>query len=157
MQGLRDTWNWLSNTGSMPRWAELLGIVATAGAAFLALVTIIQAKRQAQRSADALIRERRIDFELGVLVDVLELVESSSSSMAGRDARVRAFARTLGMDAVPLLRAATHLDTTEAGKALSRQLLASKAHTTDLDHMREPVIDELVSAIEQRVSERGDR
>jgi hypothetical protein len=53
-------------------WLNVAATIATVGAAVLALLTIRDSRRQAQRSAANLVRERRIDYELGLLKELAE-------------------------------------------------------------------------------------
>ena len=53
-------------------WLDVLGILATVAAAGLAAFALIQTRRESRRAGEALIRERRIDFELGLLKEMTE-------------------------------------------------------------------------------------
>jgi hypothetical protein len=90
--------------------------VATAAAAVFAAWTIRQAKKQAQRSAAALVRERRIDWELGLLKEIAEAAEGDDSwhSQLGL--------RLLGDKRLPILRAAVGMETTPEAKQFVTEL-----------------------------------
>ena len=75
-------------TGGPSLWDEIVG-TATGVAALLAAYAIVQTKRQSDHNAKALVRERRIDFELTVLRDILETMRPlyPASTSAARDRR----------------------------------------------------------------------
>jgi hypothetical protein len=57
---------------------NVIGVVATVGAAVLAYLSIRQTGIQSEKSARALIRERRIDFELDVLKEMAEILRAGT-------------------------------------------------------------------------------
>lgn len=88
---------------SIPVWLEYANAIATSAAALLAAGTVVQSSRSSNENQKALIRERRIDFELDVLADLAEL-NTGSSNMAMRDARMKARAAMLAPEVIPVTR-----------------------------------------------------
>jgi hypothetical protein len=87
--------------------------VATAAAAVFAAWTIRQAKKQAERSAADLVRERRIDWELGLLKELAQEAEGDVNVPGGgvRQGLLLRL-RLLGDKRLPTLRAAIGMETT---------------------------------------------
>jgi hypothetical protein len=61
-------------TGSQRTFVQLVGIAATVAAAWFAYWSIHKSGKQAKRAADALVRERRLDFELDLLKELAEIL-----------------------------------------------------------------------------------
>jgi hypothetical protein len=85
----RDLWDWV-------------GLWATVGASFLVLiaavlawVAIIRGNRNAARADAALLRERRMTFELQVLADLAKAAGYTGSDWAGRESVAKALVKLL--------------------------------------------------------------
>ena len=66
-------------------WFTIVSTSATVAAAVLAWLAIRNGNKQAKASADALIRERRIDFELDQLDSILQALDLGPNSGMGKD------------------------------------------------------------------------
>jgi hypothetical protein len=134
--------------GGVPDWLTWLSVIATAAAAILAALTIWQAKRQAQKSAAALVRERRIDFKLDGLMRLAELLGGRLSA-GDRDPLIATQARMLPAELIPLTRAAVDLPSTEAAKAWARKAKDRVAAGNSLiDLIKEELAAEIVRAVD---------
>ena len=132
---------------SWPEWAqtslEVVATVATAVAAILAAVTIRQAKKQAAAAQAALILERRIDFELGVVTD-LAVEHAKGSNVAFVQGHIQALASLLPIDLVPLTRAVMDLGSTVSATKLARD--RQQPGSTKRESLRVEVAKELEAA-----------
>jgi len=133
--------------GGAPDWLTWLSVIATAAAAILAAWTIRQAKRQAEKSAAALVRERRVDFNLNGLMRIAELL-GGRLSPADRDPLITTQARMLPADLIPLTRAAVDLSSTEAATAWARD---AKERVAAGNSLVDPVKAELSAEIARAV------
>jgi hypothetical protein len=95
--------------------SEVLDILSTGGtliAAWLAYVTIRQSAKASDENQRALVRERRIDFELGVLADIteqLDIIRRSSHHTFTKapetgNTRLGTLVELLGNEELPLVR-----------------------------------------------------
>lgn len=116
-------------------WPDFLAWVAalaTIAAAWFAALTIRQAHKLAERSAEAALIERRLDHELSVLRSLTEAITEK------RMAAAAALVNMLGAR-LPLTRGVLGLDSTpderQAGNAVVRALLAQQ--DKDLDRLEE--------------------
>jgi hypothetical protein len=81
---------------------DIAATLATVGAALLAWLTIRDSRKQARVSADDLVRERRIDFELTVLKELAEL-NSWVTNQNNRDTQIRVHLSLLPAKELPYL------------------------------------------------------
>jgi hypothetical protein len=153
----------------MPGWlsdnwrnaVDVVGVVATVAAAWLAWWAIRNGNRQAKRSADALVRERRLDFELDRLIELDDAVGAPSNLGA---VRVRRCLRLLPTDELPHVRALFNVDSPAGAVAVLVELRAAKAKDDYRPEVELPLPDgrtygdamhaELRDAIQQRVNAR---
>lgn len=139
-------------------WLEVVSTIATVAAAGLAAWTIRQSKKQAKESQDALIAERRIDFELGVLADLAELVEKRWLSDDGsRRLRIRTVAQMLPAETIPLTRAAAGLPTTDEAKAVAdeRRKVAGFSDAHLLNDMKDELLEEIFRGVQENLEHRN--
>lgn len=147
--------HWLASPSNLPRWLELLSIIATAGAAVLAWLAIKQTQNQAKKSADALVRERRIDFELDVLTELIDM--TSRGHWANELLLMQARLQLLSEDEVARTRAAAGLTASEAASATVQAARRDKLlGSNDYDAVRDFVGAELRAAVSRRLEERSD-
>ena len=132
---------------------QIASTVAAAAAVWFAVVTNKNANEQAKRSHDALVRERRIDFELDVLKDLAEY-NLLDDSVFGARARFVLLASTLPADLVPLSRAAVDLDSTTNAKDHVRAVRVNESSSSPRVLLRNRIQAEIVQAIARRVQER---
>ncbi|SRR6266568_2238631 len=132
---------------------QVISLLGTSAAAILAFLTIREAKRQAKDATDTLVRERRLDFELDILRDLVLAVERVDA------AAVRGLALMLPATDIPLTRAAARLPANDQAEARLKALgLPAAAHpTSGIDGLKIEIADELVEAIATRVEERQAR
>ncbi|MDX6307175.1 MAG: hypothetical protein QOI06_221 [Nocardioidaceae bacterium] len=93
----------------------ILDVISTLGvlaAAILAAFTIMQAKRQAAESQRALLLERRVNFELGVLARLQEQIFKPKSD-SGVEAVAKGLAALLPYELIPTTHASYGLRTTQ--------------------------------------------
>jgi hypothetical protein len=140
---------------STPAWLDYASTIGTVIAAGFAAYSIGQSRRQAKASQDALLAERRIDFELGLLSDLAEHNEKGSN-FSGRDKRMRTLALMLPTDTVPLTRAAFGLPTTEnATERAAKERAAAREQQQSLpDYMKDAIAAELLAAVTAKLRER---
>jgi len=133
-----------------PLFTQLVTLIVTVIAVVLAARQIAQARHEASLAQAAQLKERRVDFELTVLRELLIAVTRVDAL------RVQALASTLSQSVVPVTRAAAMLPSTRDGELMvQRLLLPPGSHPTSyLDRLKNQVTAELVEAIEKRVHER---
>lgn len=131
---------------------QLLSLIGTGAAALLAFLTIRQAKAQALESQDALVRERRLDFELDVLRDLVLAVSR------GDHLNLRGLAVLLPADDIPLIRVMVGLQSTpEAELKLAKVKIPPGAHPTSyIGALKDDLFDELIRATQARIRARPD-
>lgn len=76
-------------------WVQIISAVGSVGAVIFAAWTIHEARKSATASATALVRERRIDFELDVLRDIHSLINDLSRSGGRLKAQIRPLLKLL--------------------------------------------------------------
>ena len=144
-------------------WKDILdvvSVVATVAAAWLAWLAIRRGNAQAKQSADALVRERRIDFELDQL-DQLHTHVMSLAPFSGPTAKNL----QLLPDHLPMLRAVMgEKSTPEAEAALQEarrlwgygpgSLYAERLPLSSGKSLGEAVREEVEDAIQRRLNER---
>ena len=142
--GCRDWVDWILFS------VQLLSLLGTLLAVLLAYRQITQARTEAKDAQHAQLKERRVDFELTVLRELL-IAAASNDAL-----RVRALAATLTASVIPLTRAAVRLQsTTDAERVVERLSLPPASHPSSyLDRLKEEVATELLRAIDKRVHER---
>jgi hypothetical protein len=140
---------------SAPIWLDVVGDIATAGAATFAAYAIWQSRRQAEKSARALIAERRADYEISVLRDLAENVWRSPN-IADRNDRCRLLLNLSPAD-LPIARAHFNVGQSETGSEAHTALLdaarGSGLVTTD-DAVRPYIIAEIKEAIAASITRR---
>ncbi|MBB6351260.1 hypothetical protein FHU36_007843 [Nonomuraea muscovyensis] len=143
---------------SIPTWLEYANAFGTLAAAGFAAWTIRQSTQSTDENQRALVRERRVEFELDVLADLVEL-NSQSSSVVTRDERMRARAAVLGIDVIPFTRAALSLESTpEAiGRVAKRDPERRDSRQSSIEFWGLDIMEELLSAIHARLEERPSR
>ena len=97
-------------------WQAVLDVVATVGtvlAAVLAWLAIRQGNLQAKAAADALVRERRIDFEVERLLDIDEAVDKGANTALTTET-IRRSLMSLPDDELPHTRLYVGLPTRDA-------------------------------------------
>jgi hypothetical protein len=136
-------------------WRDVLDVASTAAtvaAAGLAWWAIRRGNRQARASADALVRERRIDFELGHLDKMGEAVERLGNP-GGSETFTRALT-LLPADEFPRLRARVGMSSTpKAVAAFVETQKLGQEQAVDVYH--QGMRDEINQAIKRRLAERG--
>src|SRR5450631_1660221 len=133
-------------------WHDVLDVASTAAtvaAAGLAWWAIRWGTRQARASADALVRERRIDFELGHLDKMGEAVERLGNP-GGSETFTRALT-LLPADEFPRLRARVGMSSTPKAVAAFVETQKLRQERAVIDVYR----DEINQAIKRRLAERG--
>lgn len=131
---------------------QLASVAVGAAAAWLAAVTIRATKTQAKQSQDALLRERRIDFELGVLRDLAEYnLKGHSVSWASEMFTV--LAAMLPADLVPLARACVKLGSTPEAQAVCDGTILRNVVLRD--HFRADIQVEILAAVAHLKDQRG--
>jgi hypothetical protein len=146
-------WHWAYGLGW--HWLDVAAAVATTAAAWLAWLAIVRAGRQAKQSQDALIRERRIDYQLGVLTDLADNL-CLASGEPHVEARHTTLASLLPESLVPLCRAAVGLPAPEAARAIVSERAAPFSLTGigRRDACRELLAEEVTTAILNLLEER---
>jgi len=141
---IRDWVDWLLFA------VQLLSLIGTGAAALLAYLTIKQAKVQARESQEALVRERRLDFELDVLKDLVLAVARVDAL------NLRGLVVMLPTADVPLARASVGLQSTPQSAQKVAQLgLPPGSHPTSyVDSLKDDLLDELLAAIQARIKAR---
>jgi hypothetical protein len=145
-------------------WIDIrdwLGAITTALAAGFAAYAIWQSKRQAEKSNQALIAERRADYALDILRDLAEFV-SKDGSVAGRNETVKLLLQ-LSPARIPTARAQFGVNPTEHDYAAYSELIAKgramnqSGQTIGLtvDDVTRPVIlAEIKDAIDEELARR---
>ena len=132
--------------------AQVLSLIVTVVAVVLAALEIKLTRDDTRTSQKKQLKERRIDFELTVLRELLVAAHLTDVL------RLKALAWTLPEEVVPITRAAAMLPTTEEGDRIVAQLPPVPGDTylssAYLNWLKDEVNDELVKAIEERVHER---
>lgn len=155
-------WNWFESwpEGALT-FVAVLSTIATAAAAVLAAVTIVQAKNAAERAQAALLHERRVDHQLDQLMWLLDNVYKGSN-VSWVDAGMRNRAALLPIDLIPLTRAALRLPSTPAGQERAEEVkrtVADQTRQTVKDAMSKEISEELEAAVnvlvESEPPERG--
>jgi hypothetical protein len=116
--------------------------------------TINASKKQAKKSQDALIRERRIDFELGVLRDLAES-NLKDDNVAWAGARFKVLAAMLPVDLISLARASVRLESTPEAEAAVSKLVVRAGHGSRRSQLSVQIEEEILAAIEQLKANRG--
>jgi hypothetical protein len=83
-------------------WLTYVTAGSTVGAALLAVASILYSSHQAKRSQQVLLRERRADFELGLLAELAKQMDLTGLSHI--NVYVRILAALAGPDDLPVLR-----------------------------------------------------
>ena len=130
---------------------QLLSLLATAWAAWLAFRTIRETKAQARKAQAALLLERRLDFELNVL---RELVLAANRL---ETVKIRAMAIMLPAEDVPVTRASVNLPSTaHAADEIAHLALPRGSHPTIyVEAALDAINEELLRAISARVANRA--
>jgi hypothetical protein len=143
---IRDSVDWILFA------AQLLSLFGTLLAVFLAYRQIKQARMEAKAAQVAQLKERRVDFELTVLRELL----IAANRGAAEYSRFRALASTLTPSVVPITRAAARLPTTADGERVAERVRETGDWAPALmDSLKDQVTYELVQAIAERVNERA--
>jgi len=145
LQTSRDTADWVLFG------AQIVGLVIALVALGVAVFQVREARKEAKEAQETQRKERRIDFELTVLRELL------IASNQGDVLRVQALASTVSESVVPITRAAAELPTTRQGEFQVKRLnLAPGPHpSANFDLLKKDVMAELVKAIDKRVDERA--
>jgi hypothetical protein len=127
-------------------WFQVASVFATIAAAGLAAFAIWQTKKQAKESQDALVRERRINFELDLLRDLFLASEHVDLP------RLR-LATALPIAAIPLTRAALGLPSSPeaVGMVLDLGLSVGESPSAAPTRLRPAIQSELLAAMDARV------
>lgn len=140
---------------------DVVGVVATVVAAVLAWLAILRGNRQARAAAAALVRERRINFELEHLDRMGEALEKGPS-VAFTVETIQRGLRMLPGDELPRMRARYLSDSTpEAMKELERVNVLPPgqsvwdAPVTGFPTYKTALREEIREAIRRRLAERG--
>jgi hypothetical protein len=140
---IRDSFDWILF------WTQLGSLLITLLAVVLAFSQIVRTKKDARN-------DRRIDFELTVLLDLVVAVEQVDGL------RVRALASTLPKEVLPITRAVALLPSTEEADDIVQQLepdstwpekFRIRSNLED-GKLKDQVATELVQAIDKRARER---
>ncbi|TDB86284.1 hypothetical protein E1264_18500 [Actinomadura sp. KC216] len=99
--------DWATDLGLID-WVQVASAFFSAVAAGLALIAIVQAGKAATENQEAMIRERRIDFELDVLTQIL--TEMAYMTDPGSRPKIKLLAAVLPVETVPLTRAVFQLE-----------------------------------------------
>ncbi|GAB3259839.1 hypothetical protein [Kineosporia babensis] len=142
--------------------AQIFGALASAVAIVLALRSIKISRDQSAEADRRLVRERRIDYELGVLRDVaLTLTRGSNVAFAGAELGVHA--ACLGPRVVPLVCAMPNQPSTAEAesriaeaRAQMKAMLSMQRPSSVWDLLRDELQGEVLDQITLRV-ERSDR
>ncbi len=134
---------------------QITTLIVTMGAVVLAYLEIKLGREDARAALAAQSKDRRIDFELTVLRELVVAVERVDPL------RLRALASTLPQEVVPLTRAAAVLPSTEEAERVAPQSPPEGGWTGtnyrvtfNVERLKNELTDELVQAIDQRVRER---
>jgi hypothetical protein len=135
---------------------QVASLIGTVIAVFLAYGQIRQAREDAKAAQTAQLKERRIDFELTALRELVIAVEQVDGL------RVRALASTLPKEVAQLTRAAAVLPSTKEAEQIVTQLTPPPKGWTGMIYrvvfnvqaLKDKLTDELVQAIDERARER---
>jgi len=127
---------------------QLLSVIGTLAAALFAYVAIRHAKAQAADAQAALVRERRLDFELGVLKDLLQTVVRADPEGA------LALVTMLPIEDVPLTAAVLGVPSTPEAEQRRRNLYSYDDKSTRLGQAEVELVQELQLAVVARVQSR---
>ena len=105
---------------------------------------------------DALLLERRIDFELDTLSELAEYNEKTSN-VHGRDARMKTLAAMLPAELIPLTRAAVGLPSTAEGEeqVSKERPRAAEIHGSVSDYMKQTLAEEILQTVASKLRERS--
>jgi len=130
-------------------WIQVVGPILTIAAVTFAGLQIWVAKRQAQQADAAMIRERRMEFELGVLKDLLAAV-GQVDLLA-----ITALGYMLPVDEIPLTRAAVGISSNDSANARVAALRLEEHHRTRyIEELKDPIGREVLDAIKKRARDR---
>jgi len=133
-------------------WTQLFGLLIALLALGAAAWQITQARKEARADQKTQLKERRIEFELTVLRELL--VAATADPVDG--ARVHALAATLPVSVVPITRKAAGLTSTEGAQGqVKHPVLRAEQIASDIRQHKDAVIEELVQQIDKRVDERA--
>ena len=141
-------------------WIDLrdwLSTIATAVAAWLAFIAITQSKRQAKENADAIVTERRVDYELGLLKELAEYNSASHTiNQPDKFEQMSTRLRLLGPDRLPMTRALFDLPTTDDGMRERRSAhWGTRRPKRSPDRGRSAILDEINTTADTLLAERG--
>ncbi|MBG0830530.1 hypothetical protein HS041_22470 [Planomonospora sp. ID67723] len=142
---------------SIPIWLEYANAIGTLTAAGFAAWTIRQSAKSSAENQQALIRERRIDFELGILAELAEL-NANEEMGNNRTIRIGTKASMLPIDMIPITRAAVKLESTPEAEKIVQEKIADKQISPfirESNYLKEEISREVLNAITSRLSERG--
>jgi hypothetical protein len=139
---------------------EVLGIIGTVAAALFAAWSIFQASRQAKRSAEALRKERRLDFELDALRDLADVLVNDWSTF-GTHQHGATLLRMLPAEGLQVTRDVFAVDGQEgyhqlAGRTISQPGLPILQAKLDGVRVHDVIRAEVVAAIKVRVEHRDE-
>ncbi len=139
---------------SVPEWLEYVNAGGTAVAALLAAGAIVQTARNSNQNQKALLRERRVDFELDVLAKLAELTLISNQGL--RTLQMKAQAAMLDAELIPLTRAALMLDSTDAAKRRVEETSEERREhrQSPVEFFKQEITAEILAAVRKRLAER---
>ena len=141
-------------TGPQRTFVQLVGIAATVAAAWFAYWSIRKSGKQAKRAADALVRERRLDFELDLLKELAEVLTWPQ----GRPEQHEQLAlrlRMLPSRGLELCRRASGIDGPTERQAVLDGRDIHYAMMPDGRSVQEHLLEEVQQAIRTRLEERS--
>lgn len=142
--------------------AQVVGTVGTLGAVWVAVVTVRMSAAQTRSAEEGLRRDRRIDFQLGVLRELgqVNLRPDGTDLTIGQ---LKLLAAMLPVDLVPIARVVAGLETTWAAGEL-RDKVADELKATERQdwesypvwhRLQRDIERELVAAAEQLLGQRA--
>lgn len=142
--------------------AQVVGTAGTLGAVWLAVVTVRKSAAQARSAEEGLRRDRRIDFQLGILRELgqVNLRPDGTDLAIGQ---LKLLAAMLPVDLVPIARVVAGLETTWAAGEL-RDKVADELKATERQdwesypvwhRLQRDIERELVGAAEQLLGQRA--
>ena len=149
--------DWLTS-----HWHDVVDVasaVGTVAAAMLAWAAILRGNKQAKESADALVQERRIDFELNQL-DKMGDALARGFNVAFVPATLKRGMTLLPADQFPMLRQVFGMSSTPAAQAALTEANRSTGSPLDVvlttgASYGQGMLDEIDQAITRRLAERG--
>jgi hypothetical protein len=141
--------------GAPPNWLTWASVAASAVAVIFAAGAIWQASRQAAKANKALLRERRADFQLGLLKEIADDLIRQGPHFPNSPMTIRA--RMLPVELVPLTRAVLHLPSNETARTRVRGITDAPTgwgHEQILAALRAELTAELTSAVATVLDER---